>query len=50
MVQKNGNGSGNSGNNIGSSTDNEDKSNGLDFKRLHEMIENYIPPRTEVVA
>jgi hypothetical protein len=34
-----------SGNNQGSSTDNEDKSNGLDFKKLHELIENYIPPK-----
>ena len=34
------------GNNQGSSTDNEDKSNGLDFKKLHDLIENYIPPKT----
>ena len=35
------------GNNQGSSTDNEDKSNGLDFKKLHDLIENYIPPKSE---
>lgn len=49
MIKRNGNGSGSSGNgnNLVSSTDNDDKSNGLDLKKLHDMIENYIPPKIE---